>query len=161
MAIFDKVDFEIQFDYPPVVQQYKQMSFETLKVGELRNQQLNVRKNRLFLDDNYIPLPWNSYEGEFMDMGDFISTTAPAKKSNPDLLFELQIGSHDSFVVHSRSIFGVLSLLGDLGGVQAVLLSIFALFMSPISEFCFQLKAIQQIFIARCSDFDIFKAVKV
>jgi hypothetical protein len=36
-------------------------------------------------------------------------------------------------IVHERKIYGFLDLLGDLGGVKEVVLTVFAFFLSPIS----------------------------
>lgn len=33
IAIFDKIDFQIKTYYPPVVQQFKVLNYDTLKLG--------------------------------------------------------------------------------------------------------------------------------
>ena len=44
-----------------------------------------------------------------------------------------------------------MSLIGDLGGVREIFVSIIGLVMIPISSFGFQLKAIDRLYFARTS----------
>ena len=50
-----------------------------------------------------------------------------------------------------------MDLFGDLGGVMEVLSVFFAVFITPISNFAFILKASKMLFHARTSDSEMFK----
>ena len=59
-------------------------------------------------------------------------------------------------VSHSRRVYGIFDLLGELGGVMEVMVIIFGLILYPISEHNFYLNAIKKLFFARTDDNDIF-----
>ena len=42
---------------------------------------------------------------------------------------------------HTREIYDLLGLLGDLGGIQDILIAIVGIFVFPYSEFSYTLKA--------------------
>ena len=54
----------------------------------------------------------------------------------------------------------MLDLLGDLGGIVEVILICFFLFITPISEHSFYLKAAHRLFWARTKDKHFFKKAK-
>jgi len=45
-------------------------------------------------------------------------------------------------LLHERMIYGFLDLLGTLGGVVEIITLFFGIFLNPISEFAFKIKAI-------------------
>jgi hypothetical protein len=59
-------------------------------------------------------------------------------------------------MVHERSVYGSLDLLGDLGGVTEVVMIIFGIFLFPVSEHSFTLKAAKKMFIARTKETGLF-----
>jgi hypothetical protein len=59
-------------------------------------------------------------------------------------------------VEHSREIYNILDLVGDLGGVLEVLLTLFGIFMFRISERSFVLKALEKLFLAHTVQTNIF-----
>jgi hypothetical protein len=61
--------------------------------------------------------------------------------------------------VHQREIYGILDVIGDLGGVLDVIIFIFGLLLFPISEHSFIMKALQKLFLARTDKEDIFEKV--
>lgn len=58
---------------------------------------------------------------------------------------------------HSRRVFGWFDLLGRLGGITNVMMILFGVFVYPISEQSFVLKAAKKLFIARTHNPHIFK----
>ena len=58
---------------------------------------------------------------------------------------------------HSRRVFGWFDLLGKLGGITHVMMIIFGVFLFPISEHSFVLKAAKKLWIARTKDPNLFK----
>ena len=59
-------------------------------------------------------------------------------------------------VAHSRRKYGLFDLLGDLGGVLEVIMIIFGMFLYPISEHSFVIKAANKLFFARTNRNDVF-----
>jgi hypothetical protein len=58
---------------------------------------------------------------------------------------------------HSRRVFGWFDLLGRLGGITNVMMILFGMFVYPISEHSYILKAAKKLFIARSADASMFK----
>lgn len=58
---------------------------------------------------------------------------------------------------HSRRVFGWFDLLGRLGGITNVMMILFGIFVYPISEHSYILKAAKKLFIARSLDPNLFK----
>ena len=62
--------------------------------------------------------------------------------------------------VHTRQIYSILDLLGDLGGVLEVLLFVAGLFILPLSEFSFNLKALSLLYMGKTSNPELFRLPK-
>jgi hypothetical protein len=63
-------------------------------------------------------------------------------------------------VSHERAIYGLLDLLGDLGGVTEVMMIVFSFLLLPISEHSYIVKAMKKLYIARTRDEDLFMKPK-
>ena len=57
---------------------------------------------------------------------------------------------------HRREVYNVLSLIGDIGGVLEMVMLLFIFFMTPISEYSFNMKAIQNLYLARSKVSSLF-----
>lgn len=57
---------------------------------------------------------------------------------------------------NDRAIYGLIDLLGDLGGVLEVIMVITGIFICPISEHHFILQATKRMFLARTKRNDLF-----
>jgi len=58
---------------------------------------------------------------------------------------------------HSRRVFGWFDLLGRLGGITNVMMILFGIFVYPISEHSYILKAAKKLFIAKSKDPNMFR----
>ena len=63
-------------------------------------------------------------------------------------------------VKHTRKIYGIIDLLGDLGGVTEIVMLVFGFFLFPISEHNFYLQATKRLFLAKTADDNLFQPVK-
>ena len=61
-----------------------------------------------------------------------------------------------SGLAHSRRKYALFDLLGDLGGVLEVIMIIFGIFLYPVSEHSFIIKAANKLFFARTNRDDVF-----
>ena len=59
-------------------------------------------------------------------------------------------------IEHSRTVYNILDLLGDLGGLTEVFLLVVGYFINPIAEHNFTLKAARRLFIAKTKKDDLF-----
>jgi hypothetical protein len=62
-------------------------------------------------------------------------------------------------VVHSRKVYNLLDLIGALGGVLEIIVSVLGFFFLPISSHMFTLKALEKLFLARSHDNQVFVKV--
>ena len=60
-------------------------------------------------------------------------------------------------MILERSIYGVLDLIGDIGGVLEVLVSVVGILMYPLTEYSFVLKALQKLYLARTSNKNLLR----
>ena len=59
-------------------------------------------------------------------------------------------------VVHKRTTYDLVGLLGDMGGIQGILISILGILCFPISEHSFNIKAARKLFMARLAQQNLF-----
>jgi hypothetical protein len=103
--------------------------------------------------DHWIKLDfWTSWEGFFFDLGLISSVTLPTQTQYPLLLGEVQIFLDNTQIDHERTIYNFLDLVGDLGGVMEIFTLALGIFIFPLSEFSFLLKAISILYLARTED---------
>ena len=86
--------------------------------------------------------------------------TNEVRDLDPKKIFHTQILLQQEGVAHQRKIYGWLDLLGDLGGVTEVVMICFGIFLFPISEHSFYMKAIKKLFLARTSEGNFFDKQK-
>ena len=54
--------------------------------------------------------------------------------------------------IHERHSYGVVSLIGDLGGVLEIMVTLFGVFILPISNHSFVMKAFEKLYLVRTED---------
>ena len=62
--------------------------------------------------------------------------------------------------VFSRNVYNIYDLLGDVGGLIEALVMVFGFFLTKISEFKFNIRLIQALFMAKACDSKIFNGKK-
>jgi len=67
-------------------------------------------------------------------------------------VFQINFFLDDVETYHIREIYDLLGLLGDLGGIQDILIAIVGIFVFPYSEFSFNLKAMQKLYLVSTTD---------
>ena len=50
-------------------------------------------------------------------------------------------------ILHKRVAYGIIDLLGDLGGVLEVIVAVLGVMILPISKYSFELKVLENMFI--------------
>lgn len=63
-------------------------------------------------------------------------------------------------VQHQRKIYGFLDVLGDVGGVQAIIESFLIFLIAPFAEHAFLTNAMSKLFVAKSSDKSLFQPKK-
>ena len=67
----------------------------------------------------------------------------------------------NTYFEHTRKSYGIINILGDLGGVFEILVMIFGLFICRIGEFSFYLEAIKKLYLAKTADAGFFRNQKM
>ena len=61
-------------------------------------------------------------------------------------------------ITHERYIYGILDLLGDLGGVTELFIAFFSFFLFPIAQHSFLMMVLRKLYSAKSSDIFLFKS---
>jgi hypothetical protein len=68
----------------------------------------------------------------------------------------IMIDVSDQMVLHSRSVYTLLDLLGDYGGLQEMFFLLLGFFIAPFSEHSFVLSAIKKLYLVKTEDKTLF-----
>ena len=60
-------------------------------------------------------------------------------------------------IEHTRTVYGVLDLFGDVGGILDIFVLIFGIFIFPYSEHSFKLSSAHTFFMAKTRDNGLFR----
>ena len=121
--------------------------------------QIYIRGNDITTLDQFINLG-TSFAGVFYDIYKSVYKPITAKSGNSKLdglLYRTQFFLTTEKVSYSRQAYGMLDLLGDLGGVTEVLMIVFGIILFPISEHSFYLHAARLLFLGKTEDESLFK----
>jgi hypothetical protein len=152
-----QIDFE-KFRQKPV-ENVMEMQASTL-IGHrdtYKTIRLNLQRNIHELKD------WIFELGTLSDSGLFYSVSSRVEleqvgETNTRLLYRNIYELDKVGLMHERTVYGFLSMIGDLGGVIEIIMLLFGFFMFPISEFSFNVKAMKKWFLARTRDQNLLKA---
>ena len=90
-------------------------------------------------------MEWPTLEGQFFDVDEIKTQTYKTQKMSIEIeriLYTMDIGLANTKIVHQRSAYNILDLIGDLGGVFEIILFALSVFIGPFSEFSFNIKAL-------------------
>lgn len=100
-----------------------------------------------------------SYEGLFWEISQKVNKVE-LREANPNYLFHTQVVLEPEQQVHQRGVYGIIDLLGDLGGQIEIYLFVFGWIMFALSERSFTLKATKNLFLAKTKDKNMFNRVE-
>ena len=66
-------------------------------------------------------------------------------QKNKNTVYLIEIGLSSTVIVYKRSVYNIMDLLGDMGGVEQILMIASSLLMSSYSQFNFDKKLIGSI----------------
>lgn len=84
---------------------------------------------------------------------------AKVNERDRNLLSQSVLVLSSETIRYTRKVYGMIDLLGDLGGVIEIVMLFFGFFLYPISEHSFNLEAIKKLFFASTSDETLFEAM--
>lgn len=120
------------------------------------NTVMYLKENKITTLDVLVQLGFNGYEN-FDFFGIASSQTnrdlrANEFYKNKNILYSCQMFLNPMISEHSRTIYGVIDFLGDIGGILGIITSIFGFFICPYSEFDFFINASKKIWKPRLED---------
>ena len=117
-----------------------------------------MEQNKIETHDDYVSLGNPTFEDSFYDLGTTHTFVAykPSGHFEIESLFGINFYLSDQYKKHTRKIYNLIDLLGDMGGVLEISTAFFGLFIFPISRFSFLVKALQLLFLVRTKEKGIF-----
>ena len=116
--------------------------------------QVYLRENDVATWDRYVNLQ-PTWESVFFDVNKQIYKPVAAINGNKDyekLLYRSQYFKAAEKVSYQREAYGLLDLLGDLGGVTEIIMIIFGLALYPVSAHSFYVHAAKLFYFAKTDD---------
>ena len=159
-TIHEKINFDKRLTEPifHTLEFKGQMLLDPKKYTE---QQMYMRQNKAESYEHLINFEHYD-EYSFYDIAKIKKKVYPMSYNNNNdvekgSMFQTVLHRDNVLVLHERSIYGFIDLLGDLGGVLEIVLLVFGLFLSPISEYSFNIKAIQKLYKAKTNEPSMFR----
>ena len=90
--------------------------------------------------------------GDFYTVGSRVFKDEMIRKSqdwDPEAVYWNNLIPEGQVIVHEHHVYNLLQMIGDLGGVKEIIVSIIGFFIMPLSTFAFQLKAFERLYFAR------------
>ena len=159
-GVVDILQFTQRVD-KPVFQQLTTLYNRQLSQDKLNMISLSLRQNTIETQDGLLQSSWPSYSGTFYDIGSMQNQDQPEYVGLPGVVFSLNFFVDTLMISHSREVYNLMDLIGDLGGVLEVITFMFGIFLVPISEFSFVIKALQKLYLARTTQTGLFKNDKM
>ena len=128
------------------------MSSTLLEPGKTTTEHMRLQLNMISTEDEVLKLGYT--EGsEFFRISDVLTQKRfSTSHSNHNLVFNAPIMLASQGIEHSRVKYDLLACFGDVGGLYAFILPLFAFFLNPMSEHSFFLTAASELFYARHVD---------
>ena len=122
---------------------------------------INIQYNAVTLEDSMFQL--GQYESHhFYNFQSTMRQKAfDTSFQNKDIIYKTSMMLSEIAVSHSRQIYDIIDLLGDLGGVMEVLLFVFGFIFFPFSEHNYIIRALQKLYMARTTNDKIFKRRRI
>ena len=76
---------------------------------------------------------------------------------NTNLVYRIKMKISQIGKLHSRRVYGLFDLMGDLGGVLELIVVTIGIFVAPISRFSFTVDAAKKLFFARSTKLVLWK----
>ena len=145
----------------PTEKVYHEVGHVLLDSNKYQVQEMYLRKNLISTNDQLFNLGAATSENyKFYDIGE-IKTKDYRQSTTSGRIWSTKIQLYNNQNQYKRISYDFILLLGDLGGVFSLFISLFGFVVLPISKFAFNLKAIQKLFLVRTKDKALFDDEKV
>ena len=110
------------------------MSRYNLQTGRLLEGIINLRKNNIKTYDSFVnPLMSQDIDDSFYDIGSIAGNLVKPPPIFINQVYQLGFYLYQEQITHVREIYDVLGFLGNLGGIESIILGIFGVFVYPYS----------------------------
>ena len=159
-AFYDEVRFN-KYGTKPTEKVYHEVGHVLLDSNKYQVQEMYLRKNLISTNDQLFNLGTATSENyKFYDVGE-IKTKDYRQSPTSGSIWSTKIQLYNNQNQYKRISYDFILLLGDLGGVFSLFITLFGFVILPISKFAFNLKAIQKLFLVRTKDKGLFDDEKV
>jgi len=76
-------------------------------------------------------------EGHFYNTGTISKDDMYSQNWDPDAVYWSNYIMYSKKIHHEKKIYGIINMIGDLGGVKEIFISLIGVFLLPISAFSF------------------------
>ena len=113
-----------------------------------------MRRNNIDAHDSLIdPMGDATFTDDFFDISSYRESKQQVYRSvAPDEIFSSGFYLDDSEVTLTREVYNFFDFLGDIGGIFDLLVMVMGIFMFRISEFSYNLKVFEKIYLVRTKD---------
>jgi hypothetical protein len=146
-GVHNQVQYDLRDHQPPIKESFLLIDSFVLNLNKLRDTLVQVKMNTI--DAAYsrmIGFLFDSYNGVFYTIGHVISSENRLQNSNINMLLRIEIGLETRVEMHMTSVYNLMDLVGDIGGVLEIFFIIFSIFLVPLSEFGYELKALKMLY---------------
>lgn len=156
-ATFESMDFNQYEKMPTFVLQ--DIYTSSLLTYDIQPQNLiYLRKHTVETEDTWMKFGQIAHEGTFYQIGKLINRPEHIDKNDGVLMKNIGYLQAEE-ISHTRKIYCLIDLLGDLGGVTEVIMLMFGFFLYPISEHSYITRATQRLYLARTQDGKLFEKI--
>ena len=151
----DVVDLSIH-DKEPTVHMETWVKSNLLTEQFVQTNWINLAKNDVETEDALFHFGQLSFELTYFSVDEMKETKSYAPKMNKGLLFQnIYVFDQHSWQ-YKRVSYNVLDLIGDIGGVFELFVTICGILFNSIAEHSFVLSAMKKIFLVKTSEPEVF-----
>ena len=121
-----------------------------------------LKKEILATEDSFFQIGQLSEEGYFYTIAnqkERYENTRDIHGKYKKTIYQQEVYLSQEEISHSRNIYDSIALLGNMGGIQGVLISLLCVFAAPINEHSFNIKMARKLFKAKSSTPGLFQDV--
>ena len=144
-----KINFQKYLSTPeeePLESVSKMITYGSLASNQFTIQNVLLRKNTYELYDNWYEfLGYPTKSGQFYNFQESVGTTVLNRVGRyQNILYNLAINPSDTELSHSRQVYTIIELFGDVGGVLEIFVLLFIFFVQPLTEFSLSIQFIEK-----------------
>jgi len=149
------IDFNLYKPHKPVQNHQRLVTSDILDPNITKRQFNYLSRNEINCYDNLLNFYEETCNSTFYRISSVVKRDA-VKGGFPNTFYHSVISTATTGIVYTRDVYNCFDLIGDLGGVQQVLVVFIGIICVPYSQFAYNLKMSKHLFMARTHDKKMF-----